>query len=329
VTVIPFRRRPARRAPDRGVGMLGPDAVEVAPATCASATVRRRIVRRGRLPAEVSAGWLEPLITYPGRLDITLHIEPIPPVIRRRPATPPTTPALALHRRGRRGDRPGGRVPPPRPRRRRSLPAPGRVLRDLPDELKAVGTLLTLDAVWRQVTDPAGRRRRLVVVDEAWLLLRDGEGAKFLYRLAKSARKHWAGLTVVTQDAADALGSDLGQAVVANAATQVLLRQAPQAIDTITEAFHLSAGERQFLRAANRGQGLLAAGSHRVGFEVVASDIEHRLVTTDPQLLAALEAQEANWGVGGPGVTCWVLGFAELTVVGNLLTASRISKAVR
>jgi TraG P-loop domain len=167
-------------------------------------------------------------------------------------------------------------------------------LRDLPEELKAVGTLLTLDAVWRRVTDPADRRRRLVVVDEAWLLLRDGEGAKFLYRLAKSARKHWAGLTVVTQDAADVLGSDLGQAVVANAATQVLLRQAPQAIDTITEAFHLSAGERQFLLAANRGQGLLAAGSHRVGFEVVASDIEHQLVTTDPQFLASLEAEEPS-----------------------------------
>jgi type IV secretory pathway VirB4 component len=167
-------------------------------------------------------------------------------------------------------------------------------LRDLPDELKAVGTLLTLDAVWRRVTDPADRRRRLVVVDEAWLLLRDGEGAKFLYRLAKSARKHWCGLTVVTQDAADVLGSDLGQAVVANAATQVLLRQAPQAIDTITEAFHLSAGERQFLLAANRGQGLLAAGSHRVGFEVVASDIEHQLVTTDPEFLASLEAEEPS-----------------------------------
>jgi type IV secretory pathway VirB4 component len=173
-------------------------------------------------------------------------------------------------------------------------------LRDLPDELKAVGTLLTLDAVWRRVTDPADRRRRLVVVDEAWLLLRDGEGAKFLYRLAKSARKHWAGLTVVTQDAADVLGSDLGQAVVANAATQVLLRQAPQAIDTITEAFRLSAGEREFLLATNRGEGLLAAGTHRVGFQVVASDIEHRLVTTDPGFLASPEAEEANSGVNGP-----------------------------
>ena len=80
-------------------------------------------------------------------------------------------------------------------------------LRDLPDELKTVGTLLTLDAVWQQVTDPARKHRRLVVVDEAWLLMRDPAGAKFLFLMAKSARKHWCGLTVVTQDAADLLGS--------------------------------------------------------------------------------------------------------------------------
>ena len=71
-------------------------------------------------------------------------------------------------------------------------------LRDVPDELKAVATLLALDAVWRQVSDPAGRWRRLVVVDEAWLLMREPEGARFLFRMAKAARKHWAGLVVVT-----------------------------------------------------------------------------------------------------------------------------------
>ena len=79
-------------------------------------------------------------------------------------------------------------------------------LRDLPDELKAAGTLLTLDAVWHRVADPADRRPRLVTVDEAWLVMRDSEGARFLFRMAKSARKHWCGLTVVTQDAADLLG---------------------------------------------------------------------------------------------------------------------------
>ena len=153
-------------------------------------------------------------------------------------------------------------------------------LRDLPGELKAAGTLLTLDAVWRRVSDPANRRRRLVTVDEAWLLMSDPAGAEFLFRMAKSARKHWAGLTVVTQDAADLLGSPLGQAVVANAATQILLRQAPQSIDTLSDAFALSAGERAYLLGAGRGQGLLAAGTERVAFTVLASEHEDRLART-------------------------------------------------
>lgn len=115
------------------------------------------------------------------------------------------------------------------------------------------------------MSDPSNRKKRLVIVDEAWLLMSEPSGAEFLFRMAKSARKQWAGLTVVTQDAADLLGSPLGQAVVANAATQILLRQAPQTIDTLAEAFGLSAGERAYLLGAARGQGLLAAGVDRVG----------------------------------------------------------------
>ena len=161
-------------------------------------------------------------------------------------------------------------------------------LRELPDELKPVATLLTLDAIWGTITDPTLRRPRLVVVDEAWLLMRQPEGAAFLARLAKSARKHWAGLTVATQDTADLLGSDLGRAVVTNAATQILLRQAPQAIDEITTVFHLSAGERQFLLTAERGHGLLVAGAtHRVAFHAIASPVEDDLVTSSPAQLSA------------------------------------------
>jgi type IV secretory pathway VirB4 component len=153
-------------------------------------------------------------------------------------------------------------------------------LRDLPGELKAAGTLLTLDAVWRRISDPGDRKRRLVTVDEAWLLMSDPAGAEFLFRMAKSARKHWAGLTVVTQDAADLLSSPLGLAVVANAATQILLRQAPQGIDALAEAFALSAGERAYLLGASRGQGLLAAGQDRVAFSVLASPAEDALART-------------------------------------------------
>ena len=166
-------------------------------------------------------------------------------------------------------------------------------LRELAPELKPIGTLLTLDAVWRHVTNPAIRRPRLVVVDEAWLLMQQPAGADFLFRMAKASRKHWAGLTVATQDVGDVLGSDLGKAVVANAVTQILLRQAPQAIDGVGAAFSLSAGERQFLLSAERGSGLLSTGTQRVAFEAIASPIEHSLVTTDPAELAT--ADDSAW----------------------------------
>ena len=161
-------------------------------------------------------------------------------------------------------------------------------LKDLPDELKTLATLLTLDAIWQKVSDPsvpaAARRRRLVVVDEAWLLMRDPAGASFLFRMAKAARKYATGLSVITQDAADLLGTDLGQAVVANAATQVLMRQAPQAIDAIAEAFGLSAGDRQILLTAPQGRGLLlAGGSDRVAFQSIASPGEDALANSTPQ----------------------------------------------
>jgi type IV secretory pathway VirB4 component len=167
-------------------------------------------------------------------------------------------------------------------------------LRDLPDELKAIGTLLTLDAVWRRVSNPADRRRRLVVVDEAWLLMQSPEGAKFLHRMAKTFRKHWAGLTVASQDIEDFLRSELGRAIVANAATSVLLRQSPQAIDQIATTFNLSEGQRQFLLTADRGQGLLGSGTEWVAFQALASPAEDSLVTTDPEFLSTLQDADAN-----------------------------------
>lgn len=161
-------------------------------------------------------------------------------------------------------------------------------LRHLSDEVKTIGTLLALDHIWRTIDTPtsarSGRsrtpRRRLVVVDEAWLMLRDGAAADWMFKMAKAARKRHAGLAVITQDAADVLGTVLGRAVVANAATQVLMRQAPQAIDAIADAFNLTDTERHALLSARRGEALLVAGAHRVRFEVVADADENDLALT-------------------------------------------------
>ncbi len=165
-------------------------------------------------------------------------------------------------------------------------------LRHLADELKTIGTLLALDHIWRQIDSPPPSRRRpgsspqvrrLVVVDEAWMMLRDGAAATWMFKMAKAARKRNAGLAVITQDAADVLSTQLGQAVVANAATQVLMRQAPQAIDAVAEAFALTAEERHLLLQARPGEALLVAGSHRVRYQVVASAEELALVLTSGQ----------------------------------------------
>jgi len=155
-------------------------------------------------------------------------------------------------------------------------------IKELADELKPVGTLLALDAIWRTVSSSSPDLPQLVLVDEAWRLLTAGLGAKFLLNLAKGARKYGAGLTVVTQDAADVLATDTGRAVVSNAATQILLRQAPQAIDAVAEAFDLTDGERAFLLSAGRGDALLACGTARVAFHSLASDIEAGHVQTGP-----------------------------------------------
>ena len=162
-------------------------------------------------------------------------------------------------------------------------------LRDLADELKPAGTLVALDAVWRQAADTT--RRDLVVVDEAWLLMQHEAGARWLYRMAKAARKRWTALSVLTQDAADLLGSDLGRAVVANAGTHMLLSQAAQTIDQVADAFGLSRGEREYLTAADRGEGLLAVGRNRTAFRALASAAEHALITTDPAEQAELNDQ--------------------------------------
>jgi type IV secretory pathway VirB4 component len=166
-------------------------------------------------------------------------------------------------------------------------------LRYLPEELKTPGTLLALDAIWRRVAR-GQRHPRLVVVDEAWWLLGAGRdaGARFLQRLAKSARKHWCGLTTITQDVADVLSTELGQAVVTNAAHQVLLGQSPQAMDALARAFNLSEGERSYLLTCDRGHGILVVGTQRAALQVVASESEHRLATSDPAELAAM-GQEA------------------------------------
>ena len=160
-------------------------------------------------------------------------------------------------------------------------------LRALPDELKPIGTLLALDATWRAVTSPTHPGRRLVVLEEAWQLLQNPAGAQFVARLARAARKRNTALLLVTTDVTDLLNSELGMAVVTNAATHLLLPTSPAVADQVAATFALSEGEKNFLTAGQVGHALLLAGRrHRVAFQALASPSEHRQVTTHPAELA-------------------------------------------
>lgn len=173
-------------------------------------------------------------------------------------------------------------------------------LRDLPDDppaLKSAGTMVALDAIWKRVRS-GERRPRIVVIDEAWLLLGEPSAARFLARLAKSARKHWCGVTTITQDVSDVLSSELGQVVLTNSASQVLLRQSPHAIPALSQAFELSEGERSYLQTCDRGRGLFCAGGERAAVDIIASSEEDALATTGREFFESEAAPGRKSGEG-------------------------------
>lgn len=172
-------------------------------------------------------------------------------------------------------------------------------LRGVQERLRPAALMLCLDAIWRCLEGPL--RRRMVIVDEAWELMaeqsipgRQPPGARFLYALAKKARKRWTALTTLTQDPGDLLDSPLGQAVVNNARQQLLLGQSAQAIDRVGDAFGLTAGERRYLLSCPVGHGLLIAGQQRIPLQIKASEAEDRLISTSPERLAAREHASAG-----------------------------------
>ncbi|WP_169739944.1 VirB4 family type IV secretion system protein [Actinospica robiniae] len=151
-------------------------------------------------------------------------------------------------------------------------------LRHLPDALRPAGMLLVLSKIWNEAR--RGERRRLLLIDEVWQLLQEPAAARFVLRFAKSARKYRLGLSLATQDVGDLLASDLGTAVACNAAIQILLGQAPQTLTRISEAFDLTAGERDFVATAPRGYALQRTRTGRTALAVVATPDEEPFLHT-------------------------------------------------
>lgn len=156
-------------------------------------------------------------------------------------------------------------------------------IRDLEEELRPIAMYLILDFIWTKVRREI--RRRILVVDEAWYMMKFPDSAQFLFSIAKRARKYFLGLTTISQDVEDFLSADLGKAIIQNSSLQILLKQSTAAIDKITEVFYLSEGERHLLLSADIGEGLFFAGPAHAAIKVIASPTEHELITTNPQEL--------------------------------------------
>jgi conjugal transfer ATP-binding protein TraC len=168
-------------------------------------------------------------------------------------------------------------------------------MQSLEEELRPVAMHLIASFVWNRVRRE--RRPRLLVIDEAWSLLRYAEGGEFVSGMARRARKYYLGLVTITQDVADFLRSDNGRAVLVNAAMKLLLKQDATTVDSVGEAFQLTPHERQYVLGANKGEGLLFARGARVPLSIDASPAEHRLATTAPRELAELAAHTRTDGV--------------------------------
>lgn len=154
-------------------------------------------------------------------------------------------------------------------------------LRDLQSELRPMAMYMMLDYIWTKVR--RDQKRRLLIVDEAWLMMQHEDSAQFIYSIAKRARKYFLGLTTITQDVEDFLGSDHGKAIVTNSSIQVLLKQSTAAIDKIQKVFNLSDGEKNFILSCDIGEGLFFAGSSHVAIKIISSVGEHLLITSDPR----------------------------------------------
>jgi type IV secretory pathway VirB4 component len=154
-------------------------------------------------------------------------------------------------------------------------------IKNLEAELKPVAMFIILDFIWNRIKSSV--KKRLLIVDEAWYLMKQKDSANFLYGIAKRARKYYLGLTTITQDVEDFLGSEHGKAIITNSSIQILLKQSPAAIEKISETFYLSGGEKHLLLSSDVGEGLFFAGSSHVAIRVVASPEEYELVTTNPK----------------------------------------------
>jgi type IV secretory pathway VirB4 component len=167
-------------------------------------------------------------------------------------------------------------------------------IRDLEDELRPVAMYIVLNYIWNKTK--SDQKKRILIVDEAWQLMKYEDSANFMFSLAKRARKYNLGITTITQDVEDFMGSRMGRAIVANASMQLLLKQSSSAVDVLSDVFKLTSEEKKRLSQFPVGQGLFFAGQNHVHVQILASPTEASLITTNPQQVQQMQGGE----IAGP-----------------------------
>ncbi|MBP7770507.1 MAG: DUF87 domain-containing protein [Candidatus Pacebacteria bacterium] len=165
-------------------------------------------------------------------------------------------------------------------------------VRDMEDDLKPVAMYLITHYIWNVVRK--NLKKRLLVIDEAWWMMKSEDTASFLYGMAKRGRKYYLGLATITQDVDDFLKSPYGLPMISNSSIQILLKQSPTTIDTLQKTFNLSEEEKFLLLESDVGEGIFFAGLKHVAIKVIASYTEDQIITSDPSQVLALRKQKTE-----------------------------------
>lgn len=160
-------------------------------------------------------------------------------------------------------------------------------IRDMETELRPIATYLIIRFIWNLIRSEL--KKRVLVVDEAWIMMQHEDAASFLYGIAKRCRKYYLGLTTITQDVADFMSSKYGKPIITNSSIQLLLKQSPATIEVVKETFNLSDEEKYLLLECDVGEGIFFAGLKHAAIKVIASYTEDQIITSNPEQILAIQ----------------------------------------
>jgi len=166
-------------------------------------------------------------------------------------------------------------------------------VRDMEDELKPVAMYLVANYIWSAVRK--NLKKRLLVIDEAWWMMKDEDTASLLFGLAKRGRKYYLGIATITQDVGDFLRSPYGLPIITNSSIQLLLKQSPSSVDQVQRTFNLTDEEKYLLLESEVGEGIFFAGLKHVAIKTIASYTEDQIITSDPSQVLALKEARSEW----------------------------------